>query len=274
VDFVQARSRYGVPSHNFCYRQTLRPNRASAFGEAAMSQPGTLAAALAYVPAWWQETSDPTGLDALLGGWAKACGWKACGFVWPTETPMLLRTAHPGGLAEAGPAAAELAEAARRIRAGEPTVLWVAPGTAGRVYAPVHLPGRPMGLVWADRPAGQPWSEADRAYLVLTARAMDRSPVVAAATGPVIDPERQAQRLADAPGRVAAGQLRRRDRQGRPAGRPVHPAVAPAQPRRAGEADARVGPRGGRQGGGPAAADAPGGRAADQGPAADAAGRG
>src|SRR5581483_8655491 len=114
-------------------------------------------------------------------------------------------TAHPGGLAEAGPAAAELPEAARRIRAGEPTVLWVAPGTAGRVYAPVHLPGRPMGLVWADRPAGQPWSEADRAYLVLTARAMDRSPVVAAATGPVIDPERLAQRLADAS--VIAGRM-------------------------------------------------------------------
>jgi signal transduction histidine kinase len=167
-----------------------------------MSQPGTLAAALAYVPHWWQETSDPTGLDALLVGWAKACGWKGAGFVWPADGPTVLKTAHPG---ETGPVAAELTEAARHLRAGEPTVLWVTPGTAGRVYAAVHLAGRPMGLVWADRPAGQPWSEADRAYLVLTARAMEHSPVVAAATGPLIDPERLAQRLADAS--VIAGRM-------------------------------------------------------------------
>lgn len=170
-----------------------------------MSQPGTLAAALAYVPHWWQETSDPTGLDALLHGWVRACGWKTAGFAWPADAPTVLKTAHPAGTGETAPAGAELAEAARRIRAGEQTVLWVAPATAGRVYAAVHLPGRPMGLVWADRPAGQPWSEADRAYLVLTARAMEHAPAVAAATGPVIDSERLSQRLADAS--VIAGRM-------------------------------------------------------------------
>lgn len=170
-----------------------------------MSQPGTLAAALAYVPNWWQETSDPTGFDALLVGWAKACGWKAAGFAWPAESPTVLKTAHPAGLGEPGPAPAELPEAARRIRAGEPTVMWVHPGTAGRVYAGVQMPGRPMGVLWAEKTAGQPWSENDRAYLVLTARALDRSPVVAAATGPVVDPDRLSQRLADAS--VIAGRM-------------------------------------------------------------------
>ena len=33
-----------------------------------MSQPGTLAAALAFVPNWWQETVDPFALDSLLTG--------------------------------------------------------------------------------------------------------------------------------------------------------------------------------------------------------------
>ena len=31
-----------------------------------MSQPGTLAAALAFVPNWWQDTADPFALDSLL----------------------------------------------------------------------------------------------------------------------------------------------------------------------------------------------------------------
>src|SRR5205814_5962368 len=42
-------------------------------------------------------------------------------------------------------------------------------------------------------------------YFVLSARAIDRSPVVAAATGPLVDPERLAQRLADAS--VIAGRM-------------------------------------------------------------------
>ena len=58
--------------------------------------------------------------------------------------------------------------------------------------------GRPLGLVWADKQAGQPWTDAERAYLSLTAKTMERSPAVAAAIGPVIDPERLSQRLSDA----------------------------------------------------------------------------
>ena len=41
-----------------------------------MSQPGTLAAALAFVPNWWQETADPFALDSRLTEWSHACGWR------------------------------------------------------------------------------------------------------------------------------------------------------------------------------------------------------
>ena len=58
----------------------------------------------------------------------------------------------------------------RRIRGGETTVLYSAPGSAGRVFAGVQPLGRPLGLVWAERPAGQPWTETEREYLVLTAQ--------------------------------------------------------------------------------------------------------
>jgi signal transduction histidine kinase len=171
-----------------------------------MSAPGSLAAALGFVPNWWQETSDPSGFDALLVGWAKACGWKSAGFVWPAEGPhAVVKTAHPAGVVDTPTVPAEAAEAVRHARTGEATYLAPTAGTGGRVFAAVRPAGRPMGLLWADRPAGQPWSEADRACLALTAKVMDKAPVVAAATGPVIDPDRLLQRLSDAA--VIAGRM-------------------------------------------------------------------
>lgn len=171
-----------------------------------MSSPGSLAAALAYLPSWWQDTADPAAFDGLLVGWARACGWKACGFTWPADGPAaVVRTATPGGLVEPGVAPAEAAEALRALRAGEATYLAPTAGTGGRVFAPVAPAGRPMGLLWADRPAGHPWNGDDRAYLQLTARTLERAPAVAAATGPVVDPERLLQRLTDAS--VIAGRM-------------------------------------------------------------------
>jgi signal transduction histidine kinase len=170
-----------------------------------MSTPGTLAAALAYLPNWWQETTDPAGLDALLIGWAKSGGWKAAGFAWPADgTPGVVKTVHPGGVGEAA-APPELAEVVLRVRDGEPTVVVPVPGDGSRLFAAVVPPGRPMGLLWAERPAGQPWADADRAYVALTARMMERAPVVAAVTGPVVDPDRLLQRIADAA--VIAGRM-------------------------------------------------------------------
>src|SRR5262245_29731536 len=132
-----------------------------------MSEPGTLPAALAFVPNWWQDTADPFALDVLLGNWARACGWRACGVVLPVENaPPVARTVQGGGVSDAPPV--EVPDALRRVRGGESTVFYSAAGTAGRVFAGIQLVGRGVGLVWAERPAGQPWGDTEREYLALT----------------------------------------------------------------------------------------------------------
>jgi signal transduction histidine kinase len=168
-----------------------------------MSQPGTLAAALAFVPNWWQETADPFALDSLLTEWSRACGWRACGLVLPGETTAHTRTLQGGSMSQEPPV--EVPDALRRIRSGESTVLYSAPGSAGRVFAGIQPPSKPLGLLWAERPAGQPWGDAEREYLALSARTVERSPALAALVGPVLDPERLSQRLADAS--VIAGRM-------------------------------------------------------------------
>src|SRR5262245_38348725 len=115
-----------------------------------MSQSGTLAVALAFVPNWWQETTDPLALDMLLGNWARACDWRACGFVLPVENAQpLAKTVQCGspqnpdsesGKTESGKTDAplEVPDALRRIRGGETSVLYSAAGSAGRVFAAVQ----------------------------------------------------------------------------------------------------------------------------------------
>ncbi len=170
-----------------------------------MSTSGTLSAGLAFLPGWWQETTDPTAFDGLLAGLVRACGWRAAGFVWPAETiPAVVKVA-PAGIGSDAIVPPEVFEVARLIRAGDRTVTVQSPNTSGRVYAGVHTPGRPLGLVWAERLPGQSWSEDERAYLALVGRAMERSPAVAVAVGPMIDPDRIGQRLADAA--VIAGRM-------------------------------------------------------------------
>jgi signal transduction histidine kinase len=166
--------------------------------------PGNLSAALAFVPSWWQETADPAALDAQLVGLVRATGWRAGGFVWPADAaPAIGKLVNGGAVADFVPP--EVPDATRRIKAGEPTVQYLLSGGAGRMYAPVAPAGRPLGLLWGDKLAGQPWSDAERSYLTLTARTMERSPAVAAAIGPVIDPDRLNQRLSDAA--VIAGRM-------------------------------------------------------------------
>ena len=162
-----------------------------------MSAPGTLSAALAFVPNWWQESTDGAAFDALLAGWSWACGWRTCGFAWSGEHGAVVRTVQGGILVDA-PAPLEVPDALRRLKSGESTVLYSIPNTAGRVFAAVHPSGRPAGVVWAEKPSGQPWTDAERAYLALTGKTMERAPSLSAVVGPVIDPERLSQRLSDA----------------------------------------------------------------------------
>jgi signal transduction histidine kinase len=169
-----------------------------------MSAPGTLSAALAFLPNFWQETSDPAAFDTLLSGWARACGWRACGLVWVGESGPVVKTAQAGVSVEA-PAPPEVPDALRRLKAGEATVSYSVANTAGRVFALAHPPGRTPGVIWADKPAGSPWNDTERVYLTTVARAAERSPALAALVGPVVDPDRLYQRLGDAA--VIAGRL-------------------------------------------------------------------
>lgn len=170
-----------------------------------MSTPGSLSAALAYLPCWWHEATDPAALDGLLVGWARACGWQAAGFVWPVDGfPVTAPTVRSGSLCASAPPA-ETADATRRIRSGEPTPLYPVVGSGGRVFAAVSLTGQPMGLLWAEKVAGQPWTPDEKAYLGLTARSLELSPAVALVTGLAVDPDRLYQRLGDAA--VIAGRM-------------------------------------------------------------------
>ncbi len=169
-----------------------------------MSAPGSLPTALTFLPSWWQETTDPAAFDALLAGWARACGWRACGFVWTGDGGPVVKTVQ-SGIPEEASAPPEVPDALRRLKGGESTVFYSVPNTAGRVFAYVHPAGRTPGVLWADKTAGQPWAEAERAYLHLAARTVERSPALAAVIGPVIDPDRLYQRLGDAA--IIAGRL-------------------------------------------------------------------
>ncbi|MBN9119075.1 MAG: HAMP domain-containing histidine kinase [Planctomycetes bacterium] len=162
-----------------------------------MSAPGTLSAALAFLPNWWQESTDVTAFDALLSGWGQACGWRTCGFAWAGEGVAVAKTVQ-GGLPAEAPAPPEVPDALRRLKGGEPTVLYSVPNTSGRVFALVHPSGRPAGVLWAEKPAGQPWTDAERSYLALAGKTIERAPTLSAVVGPVIDPERLNQRLTDA----------------------------------------------------------------------------
>lgn len=169
-----------------------------------MSTPRSLSAALAFVPNWWQDTADPAVFDALLLGWARACGWRACGFAWTGEHAAVVKTVQADELVER-PAPPEVPDALRRLKGGETTVLYSVPGTTGRVFASVQPAGRTTGVLWAELPAGQPWADGERAYLALVAKTVERAPALAALVGPVIDPDRLYQRLGDVA--VVAGRM-------------------------------------------------------------------
>ncbi|HEY3789562.1 MAG TPA: hypothetical protein VGL71_11950, partial [Urbifossiella sp.] len=136
-----------------------------------MSQPGTLPAALDFLPQWLQ-AADASALDATLASWVRVCGWRSGGFVWPADaTPAIVKVAP--NIAATESYTAEMMEAVRRVRAGEPTAVVLLPGGASRVYAPAACPGKPLALIWAERPANQSWSDADRSYLALTGKLLE-----------------------------------------------------------------------------------------------------
>ncbi len=170
-----------------------------------MSMPGTLTAALDALPSWWRETNDAAEFDRLFGEWAKACDWDSAGFLWPAEGAPLVNKTVPDAASSDRAVPVEFPEILAALRAGEPTVLVATDSGNKRVYAAVAPSGRPLGVVWAEKGWDDEWSDADRSYLALVGKTLERSPALAAAIGPAIDPERLAQRLSDAA--IIAGRM-------------------------------------------------------------------
>lgn len=171
-----------------------------------MSTPGGLASGLAFLPTWLAETKDPSTLDAVMSGWVRASGWRSAGLAWPVDaTPRTVLVARPDGVETPPQPPVEWPEVVKSLRGGSPTVVWQLPGTSGRLYTLFTPPGRGTGVVWAEKPTPEPWSDTDRNYIRLAARLIERSAALAARIGPVIDPERLQQRLQDAA--VIAGRM-------------------------------------------------------------------
>src|SRR4051812_40191202 len=112
-----------------------------------MPQPGTVAAAIAFVPNWLAETTDPAALDSLLVGWSKACGWMAAGRVWPIDGPaQVTKTVRGGELAAQPTTPPGFADVAARLRGGPALV-----AAAGRLHAAFTPAGRSPGVLWVER---------------------------------------------------------------------------------------------------------------------------
>jgi len=159
-----------------------------------MPTPSSLSDGLAFLPQWLNDCRDAAALDALMCGWVAASGWRRAGVIWSDGLDSLTATAQrvERGSGQAGDGSTGPDPAATPL-----------PNSAGRVATPLTPPGRGPGLLWAER--GEPWTEADRNYLKLSARLIERSPALALLLGPAVDPVRLSQRLADAA--VIAGRM-------------------------------------------------------------------
>lgn len=171
-----------------------------------MSAPGGITAGLAYLPTWLNDAKDATALEALLSGWVRASGWRSAGLIWPAESNTAVALhARADSVEKLSRPPTEAKDVLNSLKGGSWTVLWQVPNSSGRLYAVVTPPGRPAGLVWAERGAGEPWGELDRNYLRLSARLIERSPALATQLGPQVDGDRLQQRLSDAA--VIAGRM-------------------------------------------------------------------
>jgi signal transduction histidine kinase len=171
-----------------------------------MSVPPGLTGGLTFLPSWLADTADPDSFATILGGWVRASGWRSAAVVWPADSKpsIAVQTRAEGGAVTIVPPP-ELADLLRGLRSGNPTAVWQVPNTSGKLYTLFQPAGRPHGAVWVERAGTDLWTDADRSYLTLSARLIERSPALAVHTGPLIDSERLNQRLNDAA--VIAGRM-------------------------------------------------------------------
>jgi len=171
-----------------------------------MALTNNLVNGLAFLPVWLTDSRDGNTWDGVFGGWVRASGWRAAGVVWPaTDTPALARIARTDGVDVLSLLPAEMGDVVRGFSATQQTVAWQVPGGSGRLYTLIQPAGRPSGVVWVERATPEPWTEAERQFLSVSARLMERSAALASEIGPSIDAGRLQQRLADAS--VIAGRM-------------------------------------------------------------------
>lgn len=157
-----------------------------------MTALGGISTGLAFLPTWLSESREGHTLEAKVAAWADASGWQHAGLIWPIDGPAVVTITT----SIAPPT--ELADVLKSLLAGRATVVWQLPGSSGRLYALLSPSGRSPGVVWAERSSSEPWTDIDRNYLTLSAKLIERSPLLAGKIGVILDPERLQQRLSDA----------------------------------------------------------------------------
>lgn len=171
-----------------------------------MSANAEFATGLAALCNWMERSGEEQPLGDLLATWAAANGWNSVGLVLPLEPKPRVSLQVKNGIAAAIDAPLpEWNDMAMTLSESNSTAIWQVPRSSGRLYSMIEPPGVAAGLIWAERSAEHPWKDADRNYMRLSARIIERSRSLAAAVGPAIDSERLRQRLADAS--IIAGRM-------------------------------------------------------------------
>jgi signal transduction histidine kinase len=171
-----------------------------------MASPTGTTSGLAYLPHWLQDTKDESALDAQLSAWGRASSCRVAGLVWPADLkPNLMIQARPDSADKLAAPPAEYLDIAKAIRNGTPTMAWQTQSGTVRLYAAIQPQGRAAGLIWLERGSSETWTDADKHYLILSAKLIERSPALLARIGRNIDSERLQQRLQDAS--VIAGRM-------------------------------------------------------------------
>ncbi|MGL4421143.1 MAG: ATP-binding protein [Gemmataceae bacterium] len=170
-----------------------------------MSASVGMASGMASLSVWMTDSAEVTSFEVAFQQWAKACGWKQAGCVWPAaagSSVVLNVCLKEDELSTWVPP--EAADVLTSLQ-DSATVVWQLPNSSGRLYAQLLLTGRPAGVLWIERQTHESWTDVERSFLQLTAKLMERSAALATKVGPILEPERLQQRLQDAS--IIAGRM-------------------------------------------------------------------
>ncbi len=133
-----------------------------------MAPNGTLAVGLNSLADWLSEASEGGTFSARFRDWVRDSGWQSAGVAWaPSERQTQVVVATPETTQSLAELPAAVAEACGTLPAS--TAFPVGP--CGRA---IRLPDRADGLLWAEKPTADPWTEVECSYLSLSARLIER----------------------------------------------------------------------------------------------------